>query len=159
MAFTELLRTLKPAGKAAVVYSWGIHSPLMKLLARPNAWVSSILKIRRQKRGVVTGGRDQDVNPRKDSDILVSKPGTFTFKHDYQWIKSQLSDFPGLEIRVWRSVSTVFMRTFIHEKLLGKLLLRTIYMFEELMPRILGKNGQYPLILFGKPESSRSGER
>jgi SAM-dependent methyltransferase len=158
-AFTELVRILKPGGKAAVVYSWGNHSPLMSLVARPLAWATGILEKRRLKRGIVPGEEAQGNEASEDRIDLVKKPGTFTFKHNYQWIRSELKDVPGLEIRVWRSVSTAFLRTFIHQKLLGRLWLGLIYLFEELMPRILGRFGQYPLILFGKPESTMYGER
>jgi hypothetical protein len=152
-AFGDLLRTLKPSGKAAVVYSWGIHSPLMKLFNGPISWTMRILRSLRERREDDSTGSDLQDSEGEDTASLVSRPGTFTFKHDYYWIKSELKDLPGLEIRVWRTVSTAFMRAFIHRKLLGRVWLRLLFAFEEMMPKTLGRFGQYPLILFRKPES------
>ncbi len=155
-AYKDLFRTLKPSGKSAVVYSWGNHSPLMNLSRRPMAWAMKILDKYRDRR---IGEKEPfEVDPSGDNQ-LINLQGTFTFKHDYGWIKSELKDIPGLEIRVWRSVSTAFMRAFIHRKLLGGLVLGLLYLLEEAFPHILGKLGQYPLILFQKPVSQPSGER
>lgn len=151
-AFFELLRTLKPGGKAAVVYSWGNQSPLMRLFSLPIEWVSGITKRRRNKRLKKTVEMEKVSDEEQVAAGLVSQPGTFTFKHDYQWIKGELEGIPKLEIRVWRSVSTAFMRAFIHQKLFGRLWLRLIFMIEEVIPRTMGRFGQYPLILFSKPE-------
>ena len=156
-AFLELVRTLEPGGKGAVVYSWGAHSPLMRFFAFPINWVSGILQNRREKRELEPPGKEQENEVKKEHDNLIAQPGTFTFKHDYDWIKDELKDLPGLDIRVWRSVSTAFLRAFIHRNLFGRLWLRMIYLLEEIMPRILGRFGQYPLILLAKPDQEGLG--
>jgi SAM-dependent methyltransferase len=121
-----------------------------------HTWAMKILDKYRDRR---IGEKEPfEVDPSGDNQ-LINLQGTFTFKHDYGWIKSELKDIPGLEIRVWRSVSTAFMRAFIHRKLLGGLVLVLLYLLEEAFPHILGKLGQYPLILFQKPVSQPSGER
>jgi hypothetical protein len=83
---------------------------------------------------------------------------TFTFKHDYRWVRRELADLPGLDVRVWRSVSTLFLRAFIHRRLGGAGLLRLIYACEERMPHLMGRLGQYPLILFTKPGGTTAAE-
>jgi ubiquinone/menaquinone biosynthesis C-methylase UbiE len=157
-SFSDLLRTLRPSGMAAVVYSWGINSPLMKLFSRPISWTMRILQTRREKREEKSVQSNQGDAVGEDSSSLIARPGTFTYKHGYDWIMSELDHLPGLEVRVWRTVSTAFMRAFIHRKLLGRLLLRVLYAFEEIIPKTLGRYGQYPIILFYKPESSTFGE-
>lgn len=158
-AFFDLQRTLQPSGRAAIVYSWGIHSPLMKLLQKPISMATRVIHARMRRKLGGEGKPEVNQVENDDAQELISQPGTFTFKHDYHWIKTELIELTGLEIRVWRSVSTAFMRAFIHRKLAGKFWLRLIYAFEEIAPRYLGRIGQYPLILFQKPASKSSGER
>ena len=88
--------------------------------------------------------------------IITIRVNAGTLPKDH-WIKAELDDLPGLDIRVWRSVSTAFMRAFIHRKLFGQFWLRIIYLLEEMMPRILGRYGQYPLFLFVKPDQEGLG--
>ena len=81
----------------------------------------------------------------------MGQPGTFTFRHDYNWFRNRLHDLPGFEIRVWRSLSVEFLRSFVHPKLLGRQWLRVVWWLEERLPHWLGRHGQYPMILFSKP--------
>lgn len=146
-AFFDLYRTLAPGGRAAVVYSWGDHSSLMRLFQRPMRWVKSLrARLRRGAGSDEIRIIDHGAEPRTGN-----RTGTFTYKHDYAWILEILRSFSGFQIRVWRSVSTNFLRIFVHEITLGRWMLWWIYRFEELFPKWLGKIGQYPLILFEKP--------
>ena len=81
---------------------------------------------------------------------LLAQPGTFTFKHDYRWFRSELTDLPQMEILVWRSVSTQFLRALVHPQILGNTALQILYWLEERLPRFLGRHGQYPMIVFHK---------
>ncbi len=153
-AFFELLRVLRPGGRAAVVYSWGDHSPLMRLFRRPAAWMRGFLRRYRAWRGR-TGG----TSLQPEAERLLRTPGTFTYKHDYHWARRALADLPGLDILVWRSVSTAFLRAFVHRRLFGRPLLRLLYWLEERAPRFFGRVGQYPLIVFSKPAAPAREER
>jgi SAM-dependent methyltransferase len=146
MAFREFLRVLRPGGKAVVVYSWGSHSQAMRWLRgpmRPARWAL------RRRRLAGAGGNDGDAY---DAPEAVRPPEfkTYTYKHDYRWVKRHLQDLPCFEVRVWRSVSTVFLRTFIHPAAFGRAILNAIYGLEEMLPHLLGRLGQYPMILFCK---------
>jgi hypothetical protein len=55
-----------------------------------------------------------------------------------------------VEIRVWRSVSVRFLRTFIHDGKGGRQLLRLLAWLEERFPRFFGEKGVYPLIVIRK---------
>jgi hypothetical protein len=61
-----------------------------------------------------------------------------------------LKDIQGLQVVAWRSVSTAFLRAFIHRLFLGKWWLRVLFWTEERAPRLFGRIGQYPMILFEK---------
>ena len=43
-----------------------------------------------------------------------------------------------------------FMRTYIHPRRFGKLLLGIIYRLEELFPRFMGRQGPYPMFVLRK---------
>ncbi|MGA9532505.1 MAG: class I SAM-dependent methyltransferase [Anaerolineales bacterium] len=158
-AFDDFYRTLRPGGQAVVVYSWGSHSPLMRW-SRPFIQAAfALIKLYRRARG------KQDVvlvpaeNATPDARELVKASGTFTYKHTYDWVNRTLSSLPGFEVRVWRSISTSFMRALIHQPLLGKLWLKLIFWLEERFPHWLGRVGQYPMILFEKPSAKADAGR
>jgi SAM-dependent methyltransferase len=144
-AFREFLRVISPGACAVVVTSWGPHSPLMRGMAPLIRIAFGMQRLYRRLRGRGEPGA------REAGAIAAEPTATFTFKHDYRWVRRELADLPGLDIRVWRSVSTSFLRAFIHRRLGGAGLLRLVYACEERMPRLLGRVGQYPAILFTRP--------
>lgn len=143
-AFRQLARVLAPGGAAAVVYSWGPHAPLMRLMAPAIRLAFALQRLIRRARG-------QPNAPAALGAAAGSGSGTYSHKHTYSWVRRRLGDLPGLEIRVWRSVSTAFLRAFIHRRLLGGLWLRLLFALEQSAPRGMGRLGQYPLIVFRKP--------
>jgi SAM-dependent methyltransferase len=153
-AFWEFFRALKPGGKTVVVYTWGDDSPLMRLLRKPIAWTTRLLQF--ATRIIFRADKAAIHRAQADSEAadLVQRPGTFTTKHNFPWVKETLGLLPGLEVRVWRSVSTPFLRAFIHRKLFGKYCLRLLYWLEERAPHFFGRVGQYPLICFNKNQTS-----
>jgi len=152
-AFRGFFRVLRPGGRSAVVYTWGDASPLMRLSAPLVRAANGLLAVLRRLRR----GRDGGTTARGSTEAkrLLAARGTHTFRHDYTWIRERLADLPGLEIRVWRTASTAFLRALIHGPLLGALWLRVLYQCEEWVPRLLGRLGQYPLIVFEKPGAER----
>ena len=152
-AFRGFLRVLRPGGGSAVVYTWGDASPLMRVSAPLVRAANGLLAMLRRLRR----GRDGEMAARgsTEAEELLAARGTHTFRHDYTWIRDTLADLPGLEIRVWRTASTAFLRALIHRPLLGALWLRMLYQWEEWAPRLLGRLGQYPLIVFEKPGAER----
>jgi SAM-dependent methyltransferase len=152
-AFDGFYRTLLPGGKAVVVYSWGSHSPLMRW-SRPFIRAAfGVIKLYRRALGKqdIVVAPTEDATP--DAEELIKASGTFTFKHTHEWVVRTLSWLPGFDVRVWRSISTSFMRALIHRPLLGGFWLKLIYSLEERFPHWLGRVGQYPMILFEKPSA------
>jgi len=150
--FREFFRVLQPSGKGVIVYSWGEHSALMRL-ARFPMWIASWLVkaysyVRNKEQ------RIEDVQGhRMDTDQMkvVQAPSLFSFKYDYQWLRQQAGHLPGFDIRVWRTASSAFLRAFIFKPLFGQFWLRVLYWVEERAPRLMGRVGQYPMVLFEKP--------
>lgn len=154
-AFRSLYRVLTKGGRAVTVYSWGDRSPLMWVMRLPIRIAFLFIKLYRKLRGL---GEEQALPPDERAADRTGSPkpsGTFTYKHDYRWAQGTLSGLPGFQIRVWRSVSTSFLRAFIHGPLLGRLWLRALYALEEAFPHLFGRLGQHPMILFQKPARSR----
>ncbi len=75
--------------------------------------------------------------------------GTFVQKRNAAGLKQELAGL-NMDIRVWRSMSVVFMQSVFHAKLGGRLGLKLVYWLEERFPHYFGEKGQYPLVIIHK---------
>ncbi len=148
-AFEELARVLRPGAAAVAVYSWGRHAPLEAWTRIPVRVASAVIRAYTRWRGSRLDRR----TAKDDGRGQQPARGTFTFKHDYRWLSERLRHLPGVEILVWRSVGTGFLRAFIHRRLGGRWWLRWLFSMEERAPHWFGRVGQYPLIVIRKPLS------
>jgi ubiquinone/menaquinone biosynthesis C-methylase UbiE len=153
LAFTEILRTLEEGGKAVVVYSWGENSSFMRMAELPMSVAKRVLRVYSRLRAhsgeaIEIGDKTLGEQERK----LLSKPGLETYKHDDDWLREQVGDLPGFDLRVWRSVSSAFLRMLIHRQFLGRYWLKIIFWLEECFPHFFGRVGQHPMVLFEKSE-------
>jgi SAM-dependent methyltransferase len=152
-AFSELYRVLDSPGRGVVVYSWGRHSPLMRVARFPlraAEWLRRVVRRQRVPRPTVL---DPDEAERQ---TLLAAPGHYSHNHPPAWIQERLRTMPRGEIRIWRSLPTRFLRTFIHRALLGRLWLKLVWALEERFPRAAALVGQYPMILFDKAPAEGS---
>jgi SAM-dependent methyltransferase len=150
-AFREFHRALAPGRKAVVVYSWGDRALLVRISHWPIRWIHRVIRLYAKLRGrelelQLPSGSALD----EDTKGLVKASGTYTYKHGYTWVRENLDFLPGLEIRVWRTMSTAMLRAFIREHFGGRFVLRFIYWVEERLPHLMGRIGQYPMIIFRK---------
>ncbi len=152
-AYQELYRLLAEDCRAVVVNGWpssrmmSAFEPLMRLSRRL-----------RSAAGRLRGGPRPERKPGKaKSDRGSAQKGTFTSRHDYDWVQSVVRAEMPLEILVWRSVSVRFLRTLVHSWLGGRYWLRLLYWLEERYPRYFGEVGQYPLIVIGIPRHKERG--
>jgi len=158
-AYRDIYRVMSRGGRAVVVNGWP-SSRLMKLakpLVRWSIRLRGVLgRLRRLARNEHNVSQVERNNGRKASQ---KQKGTFTSRHDVTWIKGVVGSYMPVEIRVWRSVNVRFLRTLIHPWNGGRYWLRLLYWLEERWPHYFGEQGQYPLILIHKDEtSSLSGE-
>lgn len=136
-AYIELHRVLAP-GKAGVAVN-GWYRPLLMRLAEPFIRLGRLL-----------AGRDP-----KTKKVWIEaelQEGTFVNKMTPSMLRSELAGAIDYDIFPWRSLSPRLMQWFIRPRLGGALLLQLVFWFEERFPRFFGENGQYPLIVFRKPE-------
>ena len=157
-AFLDLYRVLKSGGRSVIISSWAGHSPFMRVVSPLIQLAFRVLEAYRRIRGRQDRIALQAGELRPEAEKLLRKQGTFTATHNYRWVRQELAVLNGLDIRVWRSVSSSFLRAFIHRRLMGKILLRLLYRIEEVAPQLLGRVGQYPMILFNKPTRSNGTE-
>jgi SAM-dependent methyltransferase len=150
-AYTDLYRVLAADGSAVVVNGW-TDSPLMRRVD----WLVKLMErvVGRLKRLFTRSRIEQPLPSAQSSDVQPVQPvptGTFVRKIDAYRLKQKLQGQIPFEIRVWRSVSTRFLRAMIHPWLAGRLWLRLLYVLEERFPAYFGEQGQYPLVIIHKP--------
>lgn len=139
-AYLELYRVLAKDSSAVVVNGWS-ESALTGWLER---MVKTINRTRRR-----LGRKSSSIKKTQLKDQAKEK-GTYVQKSNAAWLKKELAGKVPIQILVWRSASVRFLRTFIHQALGGKQILRWLYNMEEKYPRFFGENGQYPLIVIKK---------
>lgn len=148
-ALREIHRVLEPGARAAVVYSWGKAAWLAQALSIPARATSLAARTARALTGYLAGegAAGEELAPRASA--LYFRP------HGPRWMKRQLQGLKA-QILTWRSVDVSFLQFFVHERLGGRALLRGIYALEEACPRLLGRLGQYPLVVIEKETSAAS---
>jgi ubiquinone/menaquinone biosynthesis C-methylase UbiE len=150
-AYEELFRVLAHRRTAVVVNGW--DSRLMALFKKPIRWVEGLYAWKQHRSGLADAplsenGRYKDETRQAGA---AEPQGTFVNKHDARWLDDQIGRSMPVEVRVWRSVSVRFLRTFIHDGKGGRTMLRLLAWLEDRFPRFFGEVGQYPLIVIRKP--------
>jgi SAM-dependent methyltransferase len=132
-AFLEVERVLRPGRSAVVVYSWS-DSLVTRILFAP-AWpIRQAMRIARTLRGATNGA-------------LYYHP------HSYDWFSKHRWPFSA-RIVSWRSVPVLPMKVYLHAWLGGSAILRGLQRVEERYPELMGRIGQYPLIIIDKPSQA-----
>lgn len=140
-AFDELHRIIKDDGIAVVVYTFGKHSPLVKAAGFPFRVAKPVTRpIRKIMQAIAKPSQKTD-SPAKTS--LYFHP------HPYSWFRRQQWNYP-LNIYCWRSIGRVTLKQWFHSIMLGKQLLRALFALEAKLPKLMGRLGQYPLIVIRK---------
>ncbi len=134
-AYQELHRVLKPGRTMVVVNGW--QDPLLMRLTEPLIRLARLLAGRGPKRKKI---RPADRQP----------DGTFVAKITPASLRRDLNGLMEFTVYSWRSLSTPFLRNFVHPPF-GKAFLRLIFWLEERFPHFFGTHGQYPLLVFRKP--------
>ena len=146
--YQEVYRVLAPSCSAVVVNRWR-SSFLMSLFFPIIRVVVRLLLFYRRVTGHPTlldvgksdAGEDDVPSPKK----------TFVHRHNASWLKREVGTLIPMDILVWRSVSTRFLRILIHRRLGGRWVLKVLCWLEECAPHFFGLYGQYPLIVIRKP--------
>jgi len=137
-AIKEIYRVLMPGSNAVIIYSWGWNSILMNIFIFPIQAYRALKRIFRIIRRQLIKNK-----------LIDSAPGLYFYSHSFRWLKNQ--NFPfTIELKVWRSLHTNFLKLWIHKYLVGKKILSMIWNLEEKYPWFLGKTGTYPMFIIKK---------
>ncbi len=152
-AYVGFARVLKPERTGVVVNAW--TSPLlmarMKWLIALMDRVNGVLKRLNRHKEVQL----PEQNKKPEAAKPAAKPtGTFTLHITPEWLKERLTGRVNFKIMVWRSASVRFLRSVIQPWLFGRQWLRWLYNQEERDPEYYGENGQYPMIVISKLNST-----
>ncbi len=139
-AYQELQRTLAKSRRAVIVNGWD-NPPLTRML---DFGISLLDRSRAllKPREKTSKENDQVNKPGQGKTVR----GTYVRKHNAAWLQREVGSQMRLSIWCWRSVNVRFLRTYIHPRFAGSLMLKVLYWKEELFPHFFGKYGQYPLI-------------
>ena len=146
--YKELHRVLAPTRIAVVVNRWQ-SSILMRVFYPFMFLAKHLLHVYRKITGRHTF-RKVEIPPERRNDA-VPPTRTFIHRHNTAWLEGEVGALMLIEILVWRSVSTRFLRTLIHRRIGGRWFLRVIFWLEERAPHFFGTYGQYPLVVIRKP--------
>lgn len=157
-AYEALHRTLKPGRCMVVVDGW-TNAFLMTRLSGFMAFMKRLRAWRESKTAEVSVEADEIdgaiAATKKSAESHASSPaGTFVEKFDADGLIELLTGRMDFEILVWRSVSVPFLRSVIYPDWGGRFWLKVIYWIEERFPRLLGRIGQYPLVVIRKPAAT-----
>jgi len=160
-AYYELYRTLTPGKQMVIVNGW-TNSPLMTRLS------GFMHTMKRLRRWWIQKIKHQELEPKDkfkpseeinglDSVGADEPPGTFVEKLTAERLTLALTDKMEHKILVWRTVSVPFLRSVIYQDWGGRFLLKVLFWLEECFPQVLGRVGQYPLIVVSKPDNEHQG--
>ena len=151
-AYQELYRVLEPESSAVVVNGW----PSSSLMNIADPLIRSSNRVRGLIRRLSGNQRPSPPagNEKRQTTAVEQKgkkqKGTFTERHDVEWLKEQVGASMPVNILVWRSVSVRFLRSLIHPHTGGRYWLRLLFWLEERFPHFFGEQGQYPLVILTK---------
>ncbi len=155
LAFRELARVLAPGRTGVVVYTWGNHCKSMQVLTwRPHPVAQTKVLARRwlPKRFIRFLKQALGRSTAADSGSASSGGARLYFSpHSYRWVRRELNAQKDCRwtMRVWRSVSVPFLKRYVHGTM-GQRFLSALFWFEERAPWLMGRFGQYPLLVCEK---------
>jgi len=125
-AVRKLIKVTKPGKPIIIVYS------------NPNTFTSLITpwKLIRIIKSLIVKRTEQSV---------------YFFAHPNKWWH-QFSDEVEVKLYPWRSFSSLFQKILIPDSLMGKSLLKKLYVWEEKYPKFFVNNFQYPMIVLTKKD-------
>lgn len=148
-AYRQVHRVLKAGCSAVLVNGWS-SSLMARMLEWPVGLQKRLAQLKkwrlRQQRTEAQTSKEAETK----SERVTERKGTFVRKNTAAWLKGELRQWMPLDILVWRSVSVLILRTYIHERLGGRGVLRALFWLEERFPRFFGEHGVYPLVVVRK---------
>lgn len=134
VAIDELVRIVKPGGKAVVVYTWNT-SPLMHGIAR------SSMAIGRWRRGQWRSSPTQ--TPTEENPLLYFRP------QGVEWYERIAPKYRS-ELKLFSAVDMGFQARYFKDSRFGRMMTRMVFRLERLIEPYAARAGQYPMFVFRK---------
>lgn len=132
VAMKEMQRIARPGAKTAIVYDWFYHSLLMNITLGP----VQLYRIVRHYAGKVYAR-------------VFKKNKLYFYSHSRHWFLKNHSG-KKIEFYVWRSINKYFTGIYLNKNLGGKRLINYIWKKEEENPELMGRIGEYAVIVIEK---------
>lgn len=146
-AIFELYRVLKSPGAALIVYTWS-DPMLMKLFLYPARKLRQLASFMRANLG---RGVSQPAGHQQQE-----KESLYSHTFDLRWFQQEIATKAPLKLAVWRSLSVEFMKSYIHGRTAGRLILGIFFRLEQRWPAFFGRHGNYPMFVITKPARDRA---
>lgn len=133
-AVNEMYRVAKLNSKIVIVYNWFYYSSFMNLSL-------NLIQLYRISRYVAGRLYVKFVKKRK---------GLYYYVHSPKWFKKTFEFSGEIEFYCWRSTNKYFLDLFIHKLFFGEKILNMLIKIEDRYSKLLGKHGDYPVIVIDK---------
>ncbi len=140
VAVDELVRAVRPGGKAVIVYEWR-SSPIM-------AGILSVTMAVGRIRGLLA--RRGATAPQGQGQAPPAQPGLYFSPKPRAWF-AQLRARHDAKLRLWSMVSSTFNRAFFRDTAFGRLAAATVYPLETAIEPIAARYGVYPMFVIEAP--------
>lgn len=155
-AFRELQRITRGGGRAVVVYSWGDHAWAMRVLAWLGRAIKAVVSLpgrafRRLVRMVAPPPAAPAPGPSAHSGQQSASHFCY-HAHTFDWFERNIASAGGWRVYSWRSLSVEFIQANLPDNGFGRAVLAAAFRLENRLPRLLGRIGQYPMLVFDKAD-------
>ena len=135
-AMREFVRVARPAAPVLVAYSWGESASLSRALLGAARGLAGLLR-----RGTARAPAATEAAP--------GEPVLYFHAHGRDWFE-HLRLPASLQIASWKSLSVGVLRTYVRGPVSAGVLLSLASVLETLMPALMGRIGQQPLLVLHK---------
>ncbi len=139
-AVDELVRVTRRGGRVIIVYVWG-HSLAMDAVFKVRGWLGFVRRL----------GRPSPVAGSSGDAAARGVPSLYFQPQNYDWFARNVAARHSARLRVWSAVSSVFQIRFLADGIVGRLSVAAVILFENALPALAGRFGQYPIFIIDKP--------
>ncbi|HUJ44914.1 MAG TPA: class I SAM-dependent methyltransferase [Opitutaceae bacterium] len=139
-AVDELVRVTRSGGRVVIVYVWA-YSLAMDAIFKLRGWLGFVRRL----------GRPPPVAGAAGGAAAKGVPSLYFRPQDHDWFAHDVAARHSARLKVWSAVSKAFQTRFVSDGLIGRLTIAAVKLFENVLPGVAGRIGQYPMFIIDKP--------